>query len=380
MLVRAAAASDSQRVAFEERARAALTAGDLKRLLDLSDEARRWPPGEGSGLSEALAAIGDLRDGDVSGAVTRLVSVGPLAVIVLTLVFLAATLVLGALIYLPFAVIAWTAGARRVAIELPKSLTGPGLGRRVSSHGAPTAWRTPLGLGSGLILTLADDTFGMVAALAIAWLGFGAPGAVFAIDDLEHAGVLAALGGTAAGNIGALALAFLLYRSRGAGAAAAGLVPIPFGRLLGVGAAVAVPLFLLSIAHDMGFIALMGREPQSNMGPILDSLIAPGSSPLVVLALIVTVILIAPLVEEVIYRGVIYRAFRDRAGVPLAIVASGLIFAITHVEIDHLLPLWWIGMALAWVAERTGSILPAIAVHMFYNGLSLGIYLLDRAG
>jgi membrane protease YdiL (CAAX protease family) len=37
-------------------------------------------------------------------------------------------------------------------------------------------------------------------------------------------------------------------------------------------------------------------------------------------------------------------------------------------------------MALAWVAERTGSILPAIAVHMFYNGLSLGIYLLDRAG
>jgi membrane protease YdiL (CAAX protease family) len=87
---------------------------------------------------------------------------------------------------------------------------------------------------------------------------------------------------------------------------------------------------------------------------------------------------IAPLIEELVYRGVLYRAFRDRGGVALGVVGSSLVFAFAHFEPDHFLPLFLIGAALAWISERAGSLRPAIALHAFYNGLSLSLYLVGR--
>jgi membrane protease YdiL (CAAX protease family) len=98
------------------------------------------------------------------------------------------------------------------------------------------------------------------------------------------------------------------------------------------------------------------------------------------MSLVFTVVVIGPLTEEIVYRGLLYRAFRDRIGVPMALLLSGLIFAITHLELDHIVALWLIGVIFAWVTERSGSLLPAIAAHSLYNGLSLGLYLWSRGG
>jgi membrane protease YdiL (CAAX protease family) len=224
-------------------------------------------------------------------------------------------------------------------------------------------------------MTVADDAIGLLAAFAIAWLLFGAPGSVLSIESATRAGAFSTLAGTAAGNVGTLLVAVFLYRARGVGLRGAGLVPVPWSRVVGTALLLAVPLILLSAAHDFVFVELMGRQPRSNAEPILEVLLGPTGGALGLAAVILTVTITAPILEEVVYRGLVYRAFRDRAGVPLAVLASGFVFAVAHLEVDHILPLWWIGMVLALVVERTGSIIPAMGLHALYNSISLGIYL-----
>jgi membrane protease YdiL (CAAX protease family) len=271
---------------------------------------------------------------------------------------------------------------RRPAVDVPAALALPtlALDPLPRAGSAPAAWRSPLGLVAGLFLSQSAVAIGFLASLAIAWWGFHAPEAVLALDPdrLTRAGALAALGGTAAGNLGVLALAFLLYRWRGAGAPAAGFAPLSAPRVARLAGGMALVLLILSALHEVGFAALTGREPHSNAEPLLAQLLAPGASPALAAGLVFTVVVLAPLAEETVYRGLIYRAFRDRAGVPLAAVLSGLLFSLVHFEPDHVLVLWWIGMALAFLAERTGSLLPAMATHGLYNGLSLVIYLVHR--
>lgn len=346
---------------IDERAQDALSRRDLSDFLELTHEAATLPPGTGSKLVNALGAVADLGSGQLPEAIARLRAIGPLALLALALASLTGALVFSALLYLPCAVLAALAGRRELA-------------RRT----APAEWRSPLGLRAGLVLCMADDAVGFVAALALAWAVYHAPEAVFTFDLAHRPGAVAAIAGTAAGNLGALVLALILYRWRGAGARAAGLIPVRVGRIVLIAVAVAVPLLLLSLIHEMAFVHIAGREPRSNVEPLLQALFADGASPGLVLGLILTVVVIAPVVEETIYRGVVYRAFRDRAGVPLAIVLSGLLFSIAHLEPDHLLALWLIGGTLAWVTERTGSIIPSMAAHGLFNSLSLGAYLLTN--
>jgi len=92
--------------------------------------------------------------------------------------------------------------------------------------------------------------------------------------------------------------------------------------------------------------------------------------------LLVLIAIIAPLAEEIFFRGMLYPVMRQRWGVPIAITANALAFALLHV-IPILLPgLFFVGLILAWVRERSGSIGPTILMHALQNGLVLwGIYM-----
>ncbi len=376
-------AADSILVALDRDAREAMTGRDLERLLDLGDEARVFPVGMGTPLIEVLAAVADLRAGSIPAAVTRLRYVSPLAVVAVIAVTALAAVLLAICLYLPIALFVWVAGERRMVADLAASTSGDGDGvppakSDRAARRALASWRAPLGLGAGLFLTAIDDLIGIGAAFAIAWIGFGAPESVLAIDDITRAGAISTLAGTAAGNLGTLLLVAFVYRARGVGMGGAGLAPVSARDVLRPALLLSVPLVILSAAHDLAFTKIVGREPHSNAEPLLEMLLGPAGGMLGVVAVAVTVVVTAPVIEEVVYRGVIYRAFRDRAGVPLAVFASGFIFAVAHLDMDHVLPLWWIGMTLALVVERTGSIIPAIALHALYNALSLILYLMGR--
>jgi uncharacterized protein len=85
-------------------------------------------------------------------------------------------------------------------------------------------------------------------------------------------------------------------------------------------------------------------------------------------------ILVAPLVEETIFRGFLYPLLARQFGVPVGIVVTGLVFGLMHAA-----QLWggWIqiallvgvGMVLTWVRARTGTVAASYFVHLGYNSL-----------
>ena len=84
----------------------------------------------------------------------------------------------------------------------------------------------------------------------------------------------------------------------------------------------------------------------------------------------------APLLEELLFRGVIFGGLTKIMPVWGAILLSGFIFAVIHVNAATLIPLWFLGVAFAWLYVRTGTILASMAVHFTFNAVNLILCLL----
>jgi hypothetical protein len=96
-------------------------------------------------------------------------------------------------------------------------------------------------------------------------------------------------------------------------------------------------------------------------------------------------ILIAPLFEELFFRGFLYPALYRRIGFFAALVINSLLFAITHEgQLAHawapLLVLFVVGMALTFVREKTGSVAKSFLVHSGYNAFLFGMIFVATKG
>jgi uncharacterized protein len=83
----------------------------------------------------------------------------------------------------------------------------------------------------------------------------------------------------------------------------------------------------------------------------------------------VRVVIIAPVVEELIFRGVIMTGFMKNYKIGYAITLSALMFALFHLNPWQLPATFMLGLILGWIRYRTGSILACIAGHVIHNGL-----------
>ena len=93
---------------------------------------------------------------------------------------------------------------------------------------------------------------------------------------------------------------------------------------------------------------------------------------------IVAIVILAPLAEEVFFRGVVFNAWLRESGRRFAYVGSSALFAAIHLSLVAVLPIFLLGLALAWVYRRTGNLLAPIAMHMVVNGISVGLALVVR--
>ena len=81
-------------------------------------------------------------------------------------------------------------------------------------------------------------------------------------------------------------------------------------------------------------------------------------------------IVIAPIFEEIIFRGILFPTLRARFNLPTSIIGSALVFAVAHgYGIIAFLSVFWSGLLWAWMYARTGNIIPSIAAHAVNNGL-----------
>lgn len=75
--------------------------------------------------------------------------------------------------------------------------------------------------------------------------------------------------------------------------------------------------------------------------------------------------------EEILFRGYVLRSFEKSWGIVAAIIISGVIFGMYHLQIANVLPLAAIGMLLAYMTWTTQSIYPAMVAHFVNNGASV---------
>lgn len=92
-----------------------------------------------------------------------------------------------------------------------------------------------------------------------------------------------------------------------------------------------------------------------------------------------SVCVIAPFAEELLFRGVIFAGLAQRLPVGIAAVLSGVIFGAAHLDPWSIAPLAVIGVGLALLYYRTGSLWPNIVAHATVNTVALvAVYFLPK--
>ncbi len=95
---------------------------------------------------------------------------------------------------------------------------------------------------------------------------------------------------------------------------------------------------------------------------------------------VVAIVVFAPVAEELFFRGIVFNAWLREAGRIWAYVGSAALFAAIHLSLESLLPIFLLGLALAWVYGRTGNLLAPITMHATVNGISVALALAVRFG
>ena len=86
----------------------------------------------------------------------------------------------------------------------------------------------------------------------------------------------------------------------------------------------------------------------------------------------VTMLALVPgICEEVLFRGYAQRQFERAAGPVGGILLAGGLFGLYHLRPSQLLPLVVLGLYMAYLVWRTGSLIPAMGVHVLHNGLAV---------
>lgn len=93
---------------------------------------------------------------------------------------------------------------------------------------------------------------------------------------------------------------------------------------------------------------------------------------------VVAVVILAPIAEEVFFRGVVFNAWLRERGRRWAFIGSAALFAVIHVSLVAVVPIFLLGLALAWIYTRTGNLLAPMAMHATVNGISVAVALLAR--
>jgi membrane protease YdiL (CAAX protease family) len=80
---------------------------------------------------------------------------------------------------------------------------------------------------------------------------------------------------------------------------------------------------------------------------------------------------LAPLVEELVFRGLLYGWMAGRWGTVAAWIVSSLAFAAAHIEPAHIILVLPLALWFGWLRRRADSLLPSLVAHMVNNGFAV---------
>lgn len=102
------------------------------------------------------------------------------------------------------------------------------------------------------------------------------------------------------------------------------------------------------------------------------------SSPIFLALSAIFVTLLGPIIEELFFRGFFYQALKRRLGVLQAAFLSAVVFSLLHTNVVGFLPIFVLGLLLVYLYEKSGSLVPSIAVHVVHNSIMLTVLLVIK--
>ncbi len=137
-------------------------------------------------------------------------------------------------------------------------------------------------------------------------------------------------------------------------------------------------LIVLPLVSLVGWLQqwLWGDAGGSN--PLLELVLRSDSAPTLA-CFAFTAIVLAPLFEETIFRGVLLPVLARRLGSGWGLALSAAVFGIAHLSLGELPPLFMLGLGLGWLRLSTGRLSASIWLHALWNGLTfINLMLLAR--
>lgn len=188
----------------------------------------------------------------------------------------------------------------------------------------------------------------------------------FLLWDTPYGDLILLGAGTVVSGAGAL----MWVRSRPPRGSQLGWDFSPFWRQLAAGLALAgvvvVPLMLL------GKVIGSWTPSRPLDDPVLSMIVGMfGEAPTWLVAVLMCAVV--PAIEESVFRGVVYRGLRSRRSFPAAAMVSAFVFALAHGSAASLLPVFLLGLMLAYLCERHRSVFAPAVAHAAFNAFSLSI-------
>lgn len=138
--------------------------------------------------------------------------------------------------------------------------------------------------------------------------------------------------------------------------------------LVGVAAGVATQLLVIPLLYVPLGLLVDDLDLSGDARDLFDS---PGPTVLLAMAVVV----IAPIVEELFFRGLLLGALLVRWGERAAVVGSSVLFGVTHFQLLQLPALIAAGLCFAILRVRTGTLGPAIWAHVAFNASTVVLLL-----
>jgi hypothetical protein len=138
------------------------------------------------------------------------------------------------------------------------------------------------------------------------------------------------------------------------------------GRMVALGCGFLALFYAFNVCYNSILLSFQ-LEGGQDLSPLFEQ---PDSLPFVVFSAVI----LAPLVEEVFFRGFIFTGFREKYGWKKAAAISAVFFSFVHLQLLTALPIFLLGYIFAYVYQKSKSLWLPIILHASVNGVAFLLF------